>query len=75
MHEHLGTQTRDEIGRQSVADVELMKDRTLGKILALAGDQIVEDVHVPSFGEKAVGHMRADESRPTRDDSRLHVVS
>jgi len=62
----------NEIRGETVADVELVKDRAWRNVPSLACDQVVEDVHVPSFSEKPLGHVRADESRSTGDDCRLH---
>jgi len=70
--QHVRLELGDQCRRLGVADVELVEGCARGDVLALARDEIVDDVDGPSFAKEPFDEMRADEARPARDDDGRH---
>ena len=51
-----------------VADVGDVKLGSGRHVLAAAGREIVEDVHLVAAGQQRIRHVRADEACPSGDD-------
>jgi hypothetical protein len=56
----------------AVANVELREVRVRGHVRPDACGEVVDDEHLVSLFEQAVGDVRADEARAARDDRPLH---
>src|SRR6185503_3064125 len=55
-----------------IADVELEEARLRMQVLALAGDEVVDDEHLVTPRQVQLDHVRADEARPAGHDD-LHT--
>ena len=78
----LGGEMEDDVGPElsaerfdgGVADVELVELGAGGEVVARAGGEVVDDVHLVAAREQRVDDMRADEARAACDE-RPHCAS
>jgi hypothetical protein len=57
MHEHVEATISHQLRRLGRSDVELMKARLGRDVVLLPGDEVVDDLDLPSFAQEQVGDV------------------